>query len=103
MAEVPPTGLSLSFAPEDGKQPTFNFAMPPAKTQSDPESEDCPRWERLLAECFRDVQQDEEYSGNFVLDKMFAIAIAYREAQQTSDDAAWDFYNELKGIYLAKK
>ena len=97
--EVPPPGMK-AFAPQ---QPTFNFAMPPAETQSDSESDpesdsfgDC-----LLVELFRDVSPGNVYTGNYVLDKIWATWIACNHI--IGNPKAVEFEKEFEGLYFAKK
>ena len=57
-------------------------------------------WEPLLVECFRDVALLHDYSGNFVLDKMFAIWMACRQSEGPEEV---EFDKQFKELYCAKK
>ena len=108
MAELPPPGLGFDLDPDvkyvvhrHKKEPTFNFAMPqqPAETQSDPESDsfgDC-----LLVELFRDVSPGNVYTGNYVLDKIWATWIACNHI--IGNPKAVEFEKEFEDLYFAKK
>ena len=104
MAEVPPSDITFVFGPDAPpyvvrKAPPVAMPQPQESApESDPESE---VWERLLPECFRDIYVREDYSGNLVLDKMFAVYLACKSAQGSPKE--FEFDKEFEALYFAKK
>ena len=99
MAEVPPPGLGFSFDPDVKYVVHKHNDKPPAEAQSDPESdsfEGC-----LLAELFRDVSPGNVYTGNYVLDKIWATWIACNHI--IGNPKAVEFEKEFERLYFAKK